>query len=279
MSRARSVALGAARAHIELRQLRRTPREWITQFSTPVMFVLIASSQHSSIPNTTVSSAGLIIAGGVGWLIALLGLTVVPQFIATERAEGTLLRLRSLPRAMLPYLISKVIYICAIAVIGVALTLIGGALLASTPLPPDAAHWLTVLWVGALGLAAVVPIGVAIGAVLPNPREALALAMLPTLALVGISGVFFPITRLPDPVQRIAEVFPLKWIAQGMRSAMLPQESVAAETAHSWQHLPTAAVLAGWAIAGFVLGPVLLMRAARQESGSRLVSRREKVGA
>lgn len=279
MSRPHTIALGVARARIELGQLRRTPREWITHFSTPAMFVLIASFQRSPVPNTTESSSGLIIAGGAGWLIALLGLTVVPQFIATERAEGTLLRLRSLPRAMLPYLISKTIYICVIAVIGVALTLVGGAVLASTPLPPDAAHWLTMLWVGALGLAAVVPMGVAIGALLPNPREALALAMLPTLALVGISGIFFPITRLPGVVQRIAEVFPLKWIAQGIRSALLPRESVAAETGHSWQHLPTAVILAGWAIAGFILGPVLLLRAARQESGSRLMSRRNKVSA
>ena len=103
------------------------------------------------------------------------------------------------------------------------------------PLPHGPGGWLTLLWVSALGLLAVVPLGAAIGAVLPNPREALALIMLPAMALLLTSGAMFPLTALPALVQKIASVFPLKWMAQGLRSALLPDAARAAEAAGSWE--------------------------------------------
>ena len=36
-------------------------------------------------------------------------------------------------------------------------------------------------------------------------------------------------------VQKIASVFPLKWMAQGLRSALLPDAARAAEPAGSWE--------------------------------------------
>ncbi|MGY4275328.1 ABC-type polysaccharide/polyol phosphate export permease [Streptomyces sp. M18.1] len=120
------------------------------------------------------------------------------------------------------------------------------------------------------------PLGAAIGAVLPNPREALALIMLPVMALLIMSGTVFPITTLPVPVQQVASVFPLKWMAQGLRSALLPDAARAAEPAGSWELPMVALVLTAWAVLGFLLAVPLLRRAARRESGSRLSARRRK---
>ncbi|WP_417198970.1 hypothetical protein [Streptomyces stelliscabiei] len=39
----------------------------------------------------------------------------------------------------------------------------------------------------------------------------------------------FPITSLPVPVQQVAAVFPLKWMAQGLRSALLPDAARSAD--------------------------------------------------
>jgi ABC-2 type transport system permease protein len=61
-----------------------------------------------------------------------------------------------------------------------------------------------------------------------------------------------------------------------VRSALLPANLAAVEIGHSWRHLATAGVLGAWAIAGLVLAPVLLRRAARRVSGSSVAARRER---
>ncbi|MFH8467883.1 ATP-binding cassette domain-containing protein [Streptomyces sp. NPDC017991] len=144
------------------------------------------------------------------------------------------------------------------------------------PLPRGPGGWLTLLWVTTLGLLAVVPLGAAIGAVLPNPREALALIMLPTMGLLITSGTVLPVTSLPVPVQQVAALFPLKWMAQGLRSALLPDTARTAEAAGSWELPMVALVLTAWTVLGFLLAVPLLRRAARRESGSRLSARHRR---
>jgi ABC-2 type transport system permease protein len=61
----------------------------------------------------------------------------------------------------------------------------------------------------------------------------------------------------------------MKWIAQGVRSALLPDAALAAETGGSWQHLWTLGVVGAWALVGFALVPRLMRRTVRQQSGSR----------
>lgn len=100
--------------------------------------------------------------------------------------------------------------------------------------------------------------------------------MLPVMALLITSGAMFPLSALPEMVQKIASVFPLKWMAQGLRSALLPDAARAAEPTGSWE-LPTVAlILTAWAVLGFLLAIPLLRRAARRESGSRLAERHRK---
>jgi hypothetical protein len=53
-------------------------------------------------------------------------------------------------------------------------------------------------------------------------------------------------------------------------------EAMVAEIGGSWRTLMTIAVLEVWAIAGFLLAPVLLRRMARRESGSSVAARRDK---
>jgi ABC-2 type transport system permease protein len=74
----------------------------------------------------------------------------------------------------------------------------------------------------------------------------------------------------------VASVFPLKWMAQGLRSALLPDSALAAEAAGSWELPMVALVLTAWAVLGFLLAIPLLRRAARRESGSRLTARHHK---
>jgi len=119
------------------------------------------------------------------------------------------------------------------------------------------------------------PIGAAIGSLISNPRS-IGLVVLPIMGLGAISGIFYPITAMPEWVQGIAQVFPMYWLGLGMRSALLPDSAVVVEIAQSWRTLPTLGVLAAWSVLGLALAPVLLRRMARRESGSSVAARRER---
>ncbi|UJB42355.1 ABC transporter permease [Streptomyces sp. A1-5] len=267
---------GLRRGGIELRHLLRNRKELFGYVTNIVVALALAGYIHGKVPGTQIPMAHLTLAGFAAYLLFQIGLISLPQILVTEREEGTLLRLRTTPGGIPAYLIAKSLLIVVMALATLVVLLGAAAALVNGPLPHSPAGWLTLLWVTALGLLAVVPLGAAIGAVLPNPREALAMIMLPAMALLITSGAMFPISKMPAVVQNIASVFPLRWMAQGLRAALLPDSARAAELAGSWQ-LPTVAlVLAAWAVVGFLLAVPLLRRATRRESGSRLTARQGK---
>jgi len=267
---------GLRRGGIELRHLLRNGKEMSGHLTNVVVALLVAAYVSDDVPGTRTPMAHLVLAGFAAYLLFQIGLINLPQMLVTEREEGTLLRLRATPGGIPAYLVAKCLLVVVVAVGTLTLLLAAAALLVDGPLPHGPGDWLTLLWVTVLGLLAVVPLGAAIGAVLPNPREALALIMLPTMGLLFTSGTVFPITSLPVPVQQVAAVFPLKWLAQGLRSALLPDSARTAEAAGSWELPMVALVLTAWAVLGFLLAVPLLRRAARRESGSRLAARHRK---
>ncbi|WP_217184779.1 ABC transporter permease [Streptomyces sp. AC495_CC817] len=271
-----SLRAGVRRGGIELRHFLRNGKELFGHLTNVVVALLVAAFLGDDVPGTRIPMTHLVLAGFAAYLLFQVGLINLPQILVTEREEGVLLRLRATPGGIPAYLVAKCLLVVVVAVGTLALLLAAGALLVDGPLPRGPGDWLTLLWVTTLGLLAVVPLGAAIGAVLPNPREALALIMLPTMGLLLTSGVVFPITMLPVPVQQVAAVFPLKWMAQGVRSALLPDTARTAEVAGSWELPLVALVLTAWTVFGFLLAVPLLRRAARRESGSRLSARRRR---
>ncbi len=135
-----------------------------------------------------------------------------------------------------------------------AAVLIGSAVLAfNVALPSDVSRWLTFGWVFLLGSAAGTVLGVAFSSVPRSGRSASAVVTPVVVVLQFISGVFFILNDLPTWLQRVAELFPLKWMAQGMRSVFLDPQYEAVEVSGSWQHGPTAVILLGWLVVGFFL--------------------------
>jgi ABC-2 type transport system permease protein len=76
---------------------------------------------------------------------------------------------------------------------------------------------------------------------------------LPFLVLEFISGIFVPFGEVPRGLQDVAAIFPLKWMAQGLRSVFLSPQAAALEPAHSWELGRVALVLTVWVAAGLVL--------------------------
>jgi ABC-2 type transport system permease protein len=211
----------------------------------------------------------------MGMNIGVNGLATMGALLATEREDGTLLRAKATPNGMAGYLTGKIVAVSGIILIGVVITFIPGSFLVHGLVLGSALAWLTLIWVLALGLIATLPMGAMLGSLFPSARSA-GLITLAIGAITAVSGIFYPITHLPQLLQWVGQAFPLYWLGLGMRSALLPAGLASVEIGHSWRHLATFGVLSAWAVAGLLVAPVLLRRMARHESGSAVAARREK---
>jgi ABC-2 type transport system permease protein len=265
---------GVGRGLIELRQAF-TGMELVNQLLWPVAtLAAVFFLRDIAIGSTGYRLGTIILPGALGMFVALGALLVVQQ-LAADREDGTLLRAKASPNGIRAYLVGKLVQISATILAYLAIILIPGVFLVSGLEIADPTSWITFAWVLLLGLVATQTIGAMLGSVVATPRGAGYLS-LPVLGLIAISGIFAPITGLPDWLQLIAQVFPVYWLGLGMRAAFLPDEAAIVEIGESWRHLETAAVLGAWALVGLVLAPVVLRRMARRESGSSVARRRER---
>lgn len=241
-----------------------------------IFLAILVMSQGEMVPGTSLSVAALAMPGVLGLLIFAGGMLATAHALAAEREDGTLLRAKALPHGMVGYLTARIVSVSLDTVLGMLIILVPGLFLFDGLATGGVARWLTVLWVLLLGLAATLPWGAILGAVLKTPRAVSSLGFIPMFGFIAISGIFAPLRDLWDWVQWVAQVFPVYWLGLGMRSAFLPDAATAVEIGQSWRTLETIGVLSVWAIAGLLLAPAVLRRMARRESGANLEARRHR---
>ena len=267
---------GVRRGWIELKHTFTTPNDLVTQLVfTAILLTVMLWTRTTTVPGTGFSLGTAMLASMIGMNVGFNGMATLGGILTIEREDGTLLRAKATPNGMTGYLIGKVVTVSGTILISVVITLITGAFLFSGLALGSASTWLTLIPVLLLGLLATLPIGAVLGSLFPSARSA-GLLTLASSGLVAISGIFYPITHLPQWLQWVGQVFPLYWLGLGTRSALLPAGLASVEIGHSWRHLATFGVLGAWAVAGFLVAPILLRRVARRESGSIVAARREK---
>jgi ABC-2 type transport system permease protein len=251
-----ALALGLARAGVELKGFFREKEAVIFTFSLPiVMLFLLGSIFSETIEDSggiTVSQlfVGGLIAGG----IASTSFITLGSGIAGDREDGTLKRLRGLPMPAVSYFIGKVVLVIVTSLAEVAILLAIGVIAFHLELPTEPGRWLTLAWVVVLGITACSFGGIALSSLARTARSASALSTLALLVLMFASGVYItPISALPQPLIALGSLFPVRWMAQGMRSVFLPDALTRLEVAGSWEHGRTALVLGAWCIGGLIL--------------------------
>jgi ABC-2 type transport system permease protein len=271
----RVVRAGLRRGWAEYLQYITSKKELLGSLvGTVAVFVLLARWQAGTpVEGTSAPKPVLMAAGFIAFSVFSVGLMNLPMTITADREDGALLRLRTVPGGMRAYLLGRGVSVFAQLVTFVVLMLVAGMAFANLSLPTSAADWFTLAWVLPLGVLAVVPLGAALGTVLPGPQNAAGILALPMSGLMLISGVMIPVTVMPEPVQWVAQAFPLYWQGLGLRSVFLPDSMLAAEIGGSWRLAETAAVLGAWALAGLALAPALLRRAIGREPGRRAAGR------
>lgn len=273
-----TVALGAGlqRGRIEFRHIVTSGQElWSAAFFPAVALIVMYLLDNTTVPGTDFSLGTHAIPGILAMTVAFTGLLQLAMALTMDREDGTLLRAKAIPNGMPGYVTGKVTSRAAMTVASVLIVLIPAAFLFDGLQLRSASPWLTLAWVLALGLIAVLPLGAIVGALFTNVQS-LSFVSLLVMGLVAISGIFYPITVFPTWLQWIGQASPLYWLGLGMRSALLPDAMSAAEIGQSWRHLETIGALGTWAGIGLVVAPIVLRRMARRESGSRVAARREK---
>jgi ABC-2 type transport system permease protein len=253
----RAVALGWDRTVLELKMYSREKESVFFSFLFPVMlltlFAVVFRAQFAQQATAGgMSAARYFLPGMAAAGVLLTSFQTVSMSVALERDDGTLKRLRSTPMPPVSYFLGKVGLVLVSSVAQLALLLLVASLAFGVDLPGQASRWVTLAWVFALSAFAGTVLGIAYSSV-ASARSAGAVVIGPLLVLQFISGVYISWQQVPSWLQQVAAIFPLKWIAQGMRSVFYPDSMAALEVAGSWEHARTALVLAAWSVAGLAL--------------------------
>jgi ABC-2 type transport system permease protein len=241
-------------------ELRLYFREWdavIFIFIYPILLLGIFGSVFSEdlpMGPTTISFAQYFLPGMIATGLLLSSFQNLAVTIAMERDQGGLKRLRGTPMPPAAYFLGKVGQVLVTSLIQVGLLLLVAAVAFDVPMPQTADRWVTFAWVLVLGTATGAVTGVAFSSLPRTGKSASAIAVPVLLVLQFTSGVFFQFDQLPTWMQNFSAVFPLKWLAQGMRSVFLPDAAEAVEPSGSWEHPMTAIVLAVWLVVSLVVG-------------------------
>lgn len=254
------VAMGAKRVVYEIIGYFRTGDTVLFTFMFPVLMLSIFATAFGSMDPIRVSPDSEGVSFVQYYLPAMLaaglllsGVQNLAIDIATERSDGTLKRLGGTPLLPTSYFVGKLGQVLVTGLLQAALVLIVGVAAFGADLPSDPAAWGTFAWVFVLGILTSALLGIALSALPRSGKSASAVVIPIALVLQFISGVYLPFFQLPDWLQTVGKVFPLAWMAQGMRSVFLPDELAVLESGGTWDLGSVALWLGVWLVAGLVI--------------------------
>ena len=252
----RSVRLGLSRIGYEVKTYFRQGDSVFFTFLFPLVMLTIFSvafSEQTFGPlGAEISAAAFYLPGMLAAGLLLSGLQNMAIDIAMERSDGTLKRFAGTPLPVFSYFIGKIGQVFVTGVLQAALLLLVAQFVFGVELPTEPGKWLTFAWVFILGVSTSAVLGIALSRVPRTGKSATAVVIPIALVLQFISGVYLGFSMLPEWLQNVASAFPLKWMAQGMRSVFLPDDFEFLEQGEVW-NLPGVAIATGlWLVLGLI---------------------------
>lgn len=253
-----ALTLGFGRIGIELKQFFRDRESALFNFLLPMILLVIFGSVFGgqSLGDTGITFAQYFVAGMIASGILYTSFQNLAIAIPLEREDGTLKRLQGTPLPKSSYFIGKIGMVFVAYIAQVVILIAVGVIFYGIEIPTTGSAIFTFAWVSVLGLIACTLLGIAYSVVPKQGRGASALVTPVVLVLQFTSGVFFVFSDLPQWMQSFASIFPLKWLAQAMRSVFLPESAAVMEVSGSWQLGMTAVVLSAWIVVGAILATV-----------------------
>ena len=272
---AQAIRLGLRRGWTEsVQSIRSSQDQGFYIFTALLVLGYLYLRRNSDVEGSDLSFPSVSLPSILGALV-VFGVVIGPAYaLAMDREDGTLLRYKAAPHGLKGYFTSQ-LFLHSVGMLPQMVVILLPSFLLFDNLMADPSGWFTMVWVLLLGLLAAMPIGMVIGALVPNTQKVGSWGMLPVMFLGGISGIFYPVQQLWGWVEVLAQAFPMYWLGLGMRSAFLPDSAAALEVGGSWRPVETMLVLGAWAVVGMVATPVVLRRMARRQTGSQVEAARD----
>lgn len=248
-----ALAIGFQRGGLEVKQFFRQKESVVFTLLFPLILLAIFGSVFSTKIAPGVTFSQYFVAGMIASALVNTGFQQIAIFIPVERDLGALKRLRGTPMPAASYFIGKAIVVTISMLIQVILLLAAGVAFFGVNLPTEASKWALFLALLVSGSVVSTILGVAFSSVPKNARGASAIVSPVVIILQFFSGVFFIFSDLPQWMQQVAAIFPLKWLTQGMRSVFLPESFATREIAGNWETGRTFAIIGIWLIVGTFL--------------------------
>ncbi|MDH2393883.1 ABC transporter permease [Streptomyces sp. HNM0663] len=246
--------LGLARGALEVKQFFRQRDQAVFTFAFPIVFLfLFASIFSDDVEGAGITASQLYVPAMIAAGIMATSFQSLGISIAIERDEKQLRRLRGTPMPPAAYFLGKVWLVLVTGLLEAAALLAVGTVFYGVDLPTDPGAWLRFGWIFLLGLTGCALLGIAVSSVPRSGQSASSVVILPFLVLQFISGVYISIDTIPSWMLNIGALFPLKWLAQGLRGVFLPESAAVLEQAGSWEYGRVALVLGAWCIGGLAL--------------------------
>src|SRR5660397_64866 len=232
------VEMTRSRFIVDVKEFVRSREQMIFIFAFPMIFLVLFGSVFSGqeLSGTGVTFPQYFLAGMIASGIINTGFQSLAISISIDRQEDVLKRIYATPLPATSFFAAKILQMLIVSIIQIAILIALGVALYGVELPTEASTWLTFAWVFLLGTGTSTTLGIAMSSLLRNGKAASAILTPVVLILQFTSGVFFVFTQLPSYLQHFAEIFPLKWLAQGMRSVFLPESFAEVEARGTWEH-------------------------------------------
>lgn len=227
------------------------------KFKTVLPFVIVAQfftglgtviGLGYLMPGIDSQTAMFLVTGGPTLSLITLGLVMVPQMVAQAKSNGMLDYMRSFPVPRMAYLAADLTIWLLSTLPGVALALIVGSLRYDFELQ------FSLLIVPAFTLVVLMAttVGYAIALLSPKAELVNVFTNLIVFSLFLFSPINFPVGRLPNWLATIHRFLPVKYAADAVRGALVPEYS---------NGLGLALVVLGvWCLVGLVINYIVATR-------------------
>ena len=189
---------------------------FFTIFFAP-LFLVLFGLMYGNEPNDLFGGRGsmdVTVPAYLGLIIVTVGLIGLPIQTAVNRELGILRRYRVTPLRPLTYIVADVTTYWVMALLGMVLLVIVGALAYSIRFEGSIPSVLAGFTLSTLSFLS---LGFVIASLAPSARVAQTVGMVLAYPMMFLSGATIPLEVLPAGVQRIADFLPLTYVVRLMR--------------------------------------------------------------
>ena len=226
-----------------------------------VSAIVLAGRSTQAATEAHTAFGPMFLASSIGTISCFIALQITGETY-TDRIGGALLRVRVLPHGPLTWAIGKTMSSITQTLVFQGAILLGAAFFVDA-LALRTSQVLACLPLMVLSAVATAPLGFLLGACVRGLHSFM-VSYLPIFALMGTSGFFMPMDRLPSWVQAVQLALPTYWTGHLTRWALVGDPSW--EVDRAFFPVLAVGVLAAWTVLGFAGASFVVQHSFRKET-------------